>query len=354
MTEPDFQESLRALFGSPLPPFQVEKLLGDASTRRYYRIAVEASDVRPRSVVVMQLPDDAFGSDEGGTQVKSDRLPFLEVGDLLRERGIRVPDVHVEALDRGQIILEDLGQMTFGDQLGGVARSDWSRPYAEAIDLLATMHERCGDLPSASIVARRRFDRELLTWELEHFREWGLEALFGPLDARSASGVTEAFSEIVEAMMAMPYGFVHRDFQSRNLMVSNEGAITVIDFQDALMGPRAYDLVALLCDSYVTLDADIQESMIRRYAAARRVDASAILEEFWLVTLHRKLKDAGRFVFIDRERNNAGFLQWYPQSLAYVGRALTRLERFAGLEGVLRSEIPGFPDSIEKPPSKVE
>ncbi|MEM7137241.1 MAG: phosphotransferase [Myxococcota bacterium] len=354
MTEPDFQESLGALFGSPLPPFRVEKLLGDASTRRYYRIAMEAPDLRPRSVVVMQLPDDAFRSDEGGAQVKSDRLPFLEVGDLLRERGIRVPDVHVEALERGQIILEDLGRTTFGDRLDGIAKTDWARSYEDAIDLLATMHERCGDLPPASIVARRRFDRDLLAWELEHFREWGLEALFGPLDGRSASTVAKAFSVIVETMMAMPYGFVHRDFQSRNLMVSGEGAITVIDFQDALMGPRAYDLVALLCDSYVTLDADFQESMIHRYAAARRVDASAILEEFWFVTLHRKLKDAGRFVFIDRERKNAGFLQWYPQSLAYVGRALTRLRTFDGLAGVLQSQIPGFPDSVEKPASAVE
>ncbi len=94
--------------------------------------------------------------------------------------------------------------------------------------------------------------------------------------------------------------------------------------------------------------------MIRRYAAARRIDADELLREFWIVTLHRKLKDAGRFVFIDRIRNNADFLQWYPQSLAYVGRALEQLPVFEPLERVLRTEIPGFPSNVAKPASTME
>ncbi len=354
MTTPDLDESLERLYGTPLPSLVVNRLKGDASTRSYFRVRPRESGISPSSVIVMQLPDDALGSDEGGTQPEITRLPFLEVRELLHARGIAVPKIYVEHLDRGQIVLEDLGDTTFERRLLETPRAQWQEHYSQAVDLLAEMHERCDDLPSSSIVARRKFDRALLEWELDHFRRWGLEELFGELDSGSARVVSEAFPTIVAGIEAMPVGFVHRDYQSRNLMVPEGDDLTVIDFQDALTGPRTYDLVALLCDSYVALDIDLQQMMIERYAAARRIDADQVRREFWLVTLHRKLKDAGRFVFIDRKRNEASFLQWYPQSLVYVGRALTQLKRLEALENLLRSEIPGFPDSIEVPKSVAE
>ncbi len=350
----DLDESLEKLFGTPLPSLVVEKLRGDASTRAYFRVRVSETAKGPCTVIVMQLPDDAFGSDEGGDQPKTTRLPFLEIGELLRARGIPVPRIYLEHLEQGQIVLEDLGDTTFERHLLETPRAQWKARYGQAVDLLAEIHERCEDLPPSSIVARRKFDRSLLEWELGHFRRWGLEELFGSLEPASARITTQAFSAIVEEIEAMPTGFVHRDYQSRNLMVRQGGELTILDFQDALIGPRTYDLVALLCDSYVSLDIDLQEAMIERYAEARQIDAQRVRQEFWVVTLHRKLKDAGRFVFIDRKRNDASFLQWYPQSLAYVGRAFLQLGRFSPLEELLRSKIPGFPDSIAMPASMME
>jgi len=354
MTTPNLDESLKKLYGTPLPEVVVRKLQGDASTRSYFRVHAEGVRKGPATLVVMQLPDDAFGSDEGGAQPDTERLPFLEVGDLLRSKGIPVPKIYVEHLERGQVLLEDLGDTTFEQRLADTPKPQWKELYGRAVDLLAEIHERCDDLPPSSIVARRRFDHALLEWELDHFRRWGLEELFGTLAPGQAQVASEVFSAIVEEIEAMPIGFVHRDYQSRNLMVRRGGDLTIIDFQDALMGPRTYDLVALLCDSYVSLDIDLQEAMIERYAAARRIDAHQVHREFWVVALHRKLKDAGRFVFIDRKRNNAGFLQWYPQSLIYVGRALAQLPRFQGLDGLFRSEIPGFPETVAKPTSMME
>ncbi|MDH3199654.1 MAG: phosphotransferase [Myxococcales bacterium] len=351
---PDLDEALEKLFGTPLPAVVVERLKGDASTRSYFRVHSKEAGKGPSTIIVMQLPDDAFGSDEGGAQPETTRLPFLEVGELLRGRGIPVPKIYLEHLERGQILLEDLGETTFERRLLEIPRARWKEPYSQAVDLLAEIHERCNDLPPSSIVARRKFDRPLLEWELNHFLRWGLEELFGNLAPASARVASEAFSTIVAEIEAMPTGFVHRDYQSRNLMVPEGGELTIIDFQDALIGPRTYDLVALLCDSYVSLDIDLQEGMIERYASARRIDTEQVRREFWVVTLHRKLKDAGRFVFIDRKRNDAGFLQWYPQSLAYVGRALAQIGRFGPLGGLLRAEIPGFPDSIAKPASVLE
>jgi hypothetical protein len=355
MVLPNLNEALRKLYGDPLPSIELIKLRGDASTRSYFRMHVaDAPAGGPESVIVMQLPDDAFKSDEGGERTDAERLPFLEVAELLESKELPVPSIYVEDLANGIILLEDLGDLTFEQKLREAPRADWPRLYGDAVDLLADLHDRCAELPSSSIASRRCFDRELLDWELDHFREWGLEAQFGSLDAEQAVTIHEAFSTIVAAIEAMPYGFVHRDYQSKNLMVRPSGALALIDFQDALRGPRVYDLVALLCDSYVSLDLGVQESMIDRYAALRRIDTAELRREFWLVTLHRKLKDAGRFVFIDRVRKNPDFLQWYPQSLVYVGRATRQTPGFEGLARLLQQKIPGFPDTVTKPASSVE
>lgn len=355
MSLPNLHRALTKLYGEPLPSIRVVKLRGDASTRSYYRVYLEGSTGSlPESAIVMRLPDDALGSDEGGTQPSTHRLPFVEVAELLRSRGLPVPAIFVEDLENGILLLEDLGDTTFEQGLGRVPSSEWGDLYARAIDLLADLHERCGDLPATSIVSKRRFDRDLLQWELEHFREWGLEGLWGPLDGRQSETLSRAFSNIVLEIEAMPYGFVHRDYQSKNLMLGPGGALTLIDFQDALLGPRAYDLVALLCDSYVPIGLELQESMIERYAALRRIDPSILRTEFWLVALHRKLKDAGRFIFIDRVRKNPDFLQWYPQSMVYVGRAAVQAPGFEAVADVLRRKIPGFPDEVQKPHSSAE
>jgi N-acetylmuramate 1-kinase len=355
MSPPNLHRALAKLYGEPLPPIRVVKLRGDASTRSYYRVHAEGSaSGLPPSVIVMRLPDDALRSDEGGAQPSIHRLPFVEVAELLQSKGLPVPGIFVEDLDNGILLLEDLGDTTFEQGLRGVPSSEREGMYARAIDLLVDLHERCGDLPVGSIVSRRRFDRGLLQWELEHFREWGLEALWGPLDGEQSQTLSGAFSEIVLEIEAMPYGFVHRDYQSKNLMLGPGGALTLIDFQDALLGPRTYDIVALLCDSYVSIALELQESMIERYAALRRIEAATLRREFWLVALHRKLKDAGRFIFIDRVRKNPDFLQSYPQSMVYVGRAAAQAAGFEPLADVLERKIPGFPDEVQNPSSSVE
>lgn len=355
MTEPNLNRALGELYGEPLPSMKVTKLRGDASTRSYFRVHVaDAPAGRPATVIAMQLPEDAFRSDEGGKQPDGRRLPFLEVAELLESKGLPVPSIYVEDLGNGIILLEDLGDVTFEQQLRHAPRTEWPRLYGNAIDLLADLHERCAELPTASIVSQRSFDRELLDWELDHFREWGLEAQFGPLDASQSATLHKAFATIVGAIESMPYGFAHRDYQSKNLMVGPGGALSLIDFQDALLGPRVYDLVALLCDSYVALDLELQDSMIERYAALRRIEPQALRREFWQVSLHRKLKDAGRFIYIDRLRGNPDFLQWYPQSLVYVGRAAAQLPDLEDLEQLLTATIPGFPNSVAKPTSSTE
>ncbi len=355
MTEPYLDRALTRLYGKPIRVAELVKLRGDASTRSYYRARTEGGGAEhPDRLIVMQLPPDAFRSDEGGEQPELHRLPFLEVAELLESRGLPVPAIYADDLEHGIVLVEDLGDTTFEQRLRETPKHRWNDLYGQAVDLLVELHERCADLPEASVVCQRRFDRDLLDWELDHFRQWGLEAPFGELSQAQRALLDDAFASIASGIETMPYGFVHRDYQSKNLMVDASGKLTLIDFQDALLGPRAYDLVALLCDSYVAIEEDLQEAMIDRYAALRHIDADALRSELWLVALHRKLKDAGRFVFIDRVRGNPDFLPWYPQSLVYVGRAIGHLRDFAPLGEVLETLIPGYPDRIRPPASVAE
>lgn len=333
------------------------KLRGDASTRSYYRLTLTEPHAGAATLIVMQLPADALKSDEGTTGAAPAELPFLNVQRLMERRGVSVPKVLAVDMVAGVLLLEDLSDETFFTRLQRTPSTEWSTHYAAAIDCLVDMHSRMREPDAACIAYDRSFDAKLLRWELDHFREWGLEALTGALSPDARKQLDACFDDLVSQLLKQTQGFVHRDYQSKNLMWtarSGGDALVVIDFQDALLGPRVYDLVALLCDSYVAIDQPMQEQMVRRYAEAQGLSASegdALLREFWRVALQRKLKDSGRFVFIDRVRDNPDFLQWFPQSLRYVGRALSQCPEFTVLDQLLRELIPGFPDHASIPAS---
>ncbi len=339
------------LFGT-VPRVSLHKLQGDASSRSYYRVTATPSDAEPSTMIAMHLPADVFKSDEGGAPPKSQELPFIAIAKLLEARGVPIPKILAEDLDNRVLLLEDLGDETLEARLRNTPRANWLVVYRAAIDLLTSLHDAFIDIPPSSLIAERSFDRTLLRWELDHFRQWGLEAAFGPLDPADRRTLDTAFADLTERIASLPTGFVHRDYQSRNLMWRSSNDLAVIDFQDAMTGPRVYDLVALLCDSYVDIAPALQNELLERYADNRQLDSDMLRQEFWLVALHRKLKDAGRFVYIDRVRGNPGFLQWFPQSLVYVGRALAELPEYRALAELLHRLIVGFPVSVEAPRPK--
>jgi aminoglycoside/choline kinase family phosphotransferase len=367
----DLLPALHRLFGAALPPLTITKLKGDASTRSYYRL--ERTDGQPatqsaathttaphRSLIAMRLPEDALVPDEVSNTAANGgppELPFVDVQRMLAARRLPVPAVLVDDTPGRVLLLDDLGDETFEARLRKEPESAWPERYTEAAELLARMHEACEPpQPAESVAFRRAFDRTLLRWELDHFREWGLEAIHGPLVPADRKALDACFDRITDCILELPQGFVHRDYQSRNLMwVPRDGGtpeLTIIDFQDALLGPQAYDLVALLNDSYVALDAPLQRAAVLAYAKARGFDEAqtqALFTGFSLVAVQRKLKDAGRFVFIDRVRGNPSFLTHYPQSLVYAGRALAA-SGDNELRILLERLVPGFPDATKVPP----
>jgi aminoglycoside/choline kinase family phosphotransferase len=331
----DAKFSGRALAG-------LTKLKGDASTRSYYRAELAPSTTAPATLIVMRLPDEP---PDGASRVQAQA--FVDVQRFFAESQLPVPQIYAEDIAQGLMLLEDLGDDTFEARLRRTPLEQWPELYGAAIDLLARMHDaaaRASD-PSACIALRKRFDAALLRWELDHFREWGLEALFGALPAHDRTLLDTHFDALIASIMRLPQGFVHRDYQSRNLMWSRE-RLVIIDFQDAFIGPAPYDLVALLCDSYVSLSAEMQDAMLLRYAGQRDYTAAqleGLVRGFRLIAVQRKLKDAGRFVFLDRVRYNPSFLPYYPGSLEYVARALGQLEELAPLRELLLRLVPQMP-----------
>jgi aminoglycoside/choline kinase family phosphotransferase len=334
---------LAAMVGrlAPGAPFHFEVMPGGASTRRYFRLFLP----QHRTAVAMFVPGGAR-AEEVQKIVERPEWPFLEVRALLAERGVDVPSVLAEDTERGWLILEDLGDDTLANFL--LKRPEQkSALYTRAVEDLARAQGALRLLPPDSIVASRGFDEELLRWEIDHFREWGLDACdraLAPDDRATFDGIAE---RLARRIAHWPRTFVHRDYQSRNLMVRPSGAICWIDFQDALLGPRVYDLVALLNDSYQEFDRPFVEARLDEFARAAALppeERAALGREFDYVTVQRKLKDAGRFVFIDQVKHNPSFLRFVTPTIHKVHGALARLQDdddMRALAALLKRAIPG-------------
>ena len=330
---------------------RVEVLPPHASPRRYLRVWLEGVD-EPR--IAMLLPPASREAEERGG-VLAARVadePFVVVQRWLETRGLPVPALL--GLDEEQRVLwlEDGGplDLDLAQQSGGAEAQAilYGQAVGLALDWLSGTREGAPPL-----VVERSMDAALLRWELEHYREWRLEADLGVTLTQAERSLWEAgVEDIVDRVMALPQVIVHRDFQSHNLMVRPDGGLLLLDFQDALQGPIVYDVVALLRDSYVALPDGLLDACMDAWTegvVARGLVASGagqtLREGFWWMTLQRKLKDAGRFVYIDRVRGNPSFLQWIPRSLGYVADAMRRVELREDWRQLLLTVDPGLRDA---------
>ncbi|MBA2660776.1 MAG: phosphotransferase [Bradymonadaceae bacterium] len=353
------RHALRGLFGSEVADLsKLDNLGGHASLRIYWRVHLPSDIGRayPRgesSLMAMVMPqsDAAMASEEGTSSSDPTplELPFVNVQRYLADIGMPVPAIDHVDLEQGLLFLEDLGDEMFEHAVLDAADTpEIEGLYREAIELLVrfqvnALASRMNDTDSNRCVAwARAFDRELLRWELDHYREWGLEARLGVEQiAPFRQRLDAQFDKIVAFLLDAPQTLVLRDYQSRNIM-RKAGTWIMIDFQDALRGPFIYDLVALLRDSYIALEPDSVERLVAYYAACGQsaglpwcTDEKLVHSTFHVQTLQRKLKDAGRFVFIDRVKHNPSFLPYYNPSIAYVENALRHLPEFESLHALL-------------------
>lgn len=308
-------------------------LFGDASYRTYFRVVLESGG----SLIVMKLPEGLSSASEEITNYKGEKeeLPYINVSNYLKESGVLVSEIFHYNPKSQILILEDLGNELLFKKVDGASHEEKLNWYKEAIDLLCEL-KRLNNKKKSCIAFKRSFDAELLNWEFDHFLEYGIEAR---LNLKTEKEIKDKFIKITRKMtdeiIGMDYLFTHRDYQSRNIMIKNN-KLYLIDFQDALLGPEAYDLVSLLRDSYVEMPDELLEKLINYYCKKRGLDISGFRRAFDLVTIQRKLKDAGRFVYIDRVKGNPGYLKHIPRSLACVKQALERRKNYKELYTVLK------------------
>jgi aminoglycoside/choline kinase family phosphotransferase len=316
------------LFGGHNP--RLVSMPGGASPRRFHRVTLEAG--ARASLVVMELGEVVAGE-----------LPFMNVQRYLARAGVAVPAIHRYDAERGLLYVDDLGDATFESRVHAADDDARARYYRLAIDELVRMQRYATESGDRDCVAfSRGFDLELLTWELDHFREYGLEAQGHQLSPAQRAELDRHFHDIAEELAAAPRLVVHRDYQSRNLMVLDGPSIAIVDFQDALLGTAPYDLVALLRDSYVALSPSLLESLVAYYVEKSGREPNAFRRLFDLQVVQRKLKDAGRFVFIDRKKNNPSFLKHIPNSLEYAASSIKRLPELDSLREILAGFLPNF------------
>ncbi len=338
--------AVKRAFGEGAVFGELRPMLGQASNRKHYRQELAGPAGTAPTAVVVELPPDPFVSDEASAEKGVEELPFVNVLRFLEARGVRVPGLLVDGTAEGFLLLEDLGEETMLNVMERLPESQglW---YRRSIDLLvsfqgATMPLEQG--PGSGCVAySRSFTRELLRWELDHFTEWGLQGRGVALCEADLGALGRHYDELVSELLGAPQVVVHRDFQSTNLIPVGDG-LGLIDFQDALIGPWPYDLVALLRDSYVELSPRQVEEFIEYYWGLTPLAGGCTLERFrelfYLQVVQRKLKDAGRFVFIDRVKGNPRFLKYVEPTLGYVSHALGEVPGLAPLRQLLGRLVP--------------
>jgi aminoglycoside/choline kinase family phosphotransferase len=288
----------------------------DASFRRYFRVTPQHG----AAVIVMDAPPE-----------HEDCRPFVKVARLFAAAGVHVPRILAEDLDNGYLLLSDLGNTTYLQAL-----DDASAPqlYGEAITALVRI--QCASRPDTL----PPYDRELLLRELRLFPDWYIARhLQVTLSSTQREALGQAFERILENNLGQPRAFVHRDYHSRNLMVTqpNPG---ILDFQDAVYGPISYDLVSLFKDAYVSWDEErVLDWTIRYWEQARAAglpldsDFHAFYRDFEWMGVQRHVKVLGIFARLFHRDGKSGYLNDMPRVMAYLRKAC---QRYDALHPLLR------------------
>lgn len=306
---------------------KLTKLAGDASLRAYYRVE-KAGD---SFILMLTEPFDPAAYD------------FLLVRAFLEARGVPVPALRSVDGTRGAILLEDLGDRTMLHELGACRdEAGEMELFRESLRLLAGFHSRTtaaeGEKPVPGFGLA--FDEEKLLWEVD----FTLEHLFGSyLKRRIPDGefraIRDPFVDICKRLAAEPRVFTHRDYHSRNIMLPARGGMVCIDFQDARMGPRAYDLASILRDSYYQLPEERVYELVDYYLSLTPAgvvpDRAHFLSIFDLMSVQRNFKAIGSFTSFYGKRNDAMYIRFVGNTFENIRRNLAKFPEYRELRRLL-------------------
>ncbi len=312
-----------------LPAGELRLASGDASFRRYFRRYAGDS-----SYIAMDAPPE-----------KEDTLPFVRVATYLEAMGLNAPRIVAADVDQGFLLLTDLGDSLYLDRLTA-SPEDAGPLYRDAIDALLVMQER-----GAAYVAKLPpYDVALLDFELSLFHDWLCGTHLGiDFDADAEMAWRDCCSLLVRNALDQPQVFVHRDYHSRNLMVAANGNPGILDFQDAMHGPLAYDVVSLLKDCYVRWPDDSVEDWLARFYAGIEampgvdIDPQAFRRAFDLMGVQRHLKAAGIFARLHHRDGKPRYLDDIPRTLGYITSLGGRYDELGFLVALIEERVlPGL------------
>ena len=273
---------------------ELAPLAGDASFRRYFRVSDGA-----RGAVLMDAPPP-----------HEDTRPFLDVAAWLSERGFAAPRIHATDAVQGLVLIEDFGDVRFRET-ADASPDEAMRLYERAVDLLVDL----GRHPPGPFAP---YDRAVLHREAGLFVEWYMPAVGLDPDVEGFRAAWEAVFD--HAIPARPVT-VLRDYHAENLMLAGD-RLGLLDFQDALVGHPAYDLVSLLQDARRDVDPGIEQAMLERYQAA--TDASdAFLDAYHVLGGQRNAKILGIFTRLWKRDDKPRYPTLCPRVWAYLERDLS-------------------------------
>jgi len=293
----------------------------DASFRRYFRVLT--SNPESTSLIVMDAPTD-----------KEDSKPFVHVAQLLLQAQIDVPKLHEINLTDGFLLLGDLGTKTLFSE---ITPENAPLLYKKVTNTLVKVQKntQTHQLPS--------YDEELLRRELQLFPDWYLSKhLNYEMTEKEVQALNHIFDTLIENILQQPTVFVHRDFHSRNLMITPDNEIGVLDFQDAVMGPITYDLVSIFRDAYLGWTEEQQVDWVVRYWEAAKIenlpvdpDFGEFYKNFEWMGLQRHLKVLGIFARLFHRDGKDGYLKDLPLVLSYTEKVAQRYSIFRPLVRIL-------------------
>jgi N-acetylmuramate 1-kinase len=309
---------------------RIEPASADASFRRYFRVTRGAD-----SFIVMDAPPE-----------KEALEPFVSVARSLVGIGLNVPVILARDLRRGLLLLSDLGTRQYLDELA--AGRDVDRLYADALAALVRMQTR----GSEAARALPPYNDALLKREMELFPEWFLgRHLQAPAGGAERALFDRLFEFLAQSALAQPESFVHRDYHSRNLLITDESNPGILDFQDAVRGAVTYDAVSLLKDCYIAWPRERVIAWLLRYRRTlidagfvHCADEPEFIRWFDLMGLQRHIKVLGIFARLFYRDGKPGYLKDLPRVLDYTREAASRYAETAEFAAFLEARVdPIFP-----------
>ena len=306
----------------PNQPVEITPASADASFRRYFRLTWPDGGTR----ILMDAPPD-----------KEDCKPFIHVAGLLAKAGLAAPRVVDQDLVNGFLVLTDLGRIGYLDALNAdLSLADTlMRPVLDVL-VKWQLSSRASTLPP--------YDATLLRRELDLFPEWFVGRHLGyELSGDEKVMLDRTFRFLINSALNQPKVFTHRDFMPRNLMVvESEATLTpgIIDFQDAVYGPIAYDVVSLFRDAFISWDEEQEIDWVIRYWEKARAAGLPVREDFgafWrdyeLMGLQRHLKVLGIFCRLKYRDGKDKYSEDLPRFMNYVRKTAGR---YVGLKPLLK------------------